>query len=61
MINTFKNIIVQTAFQRGFEYALVLTIKAVALTGVVGVAMIHLAGRHVEKVLGSFQRKLGLR
>jgi hypothetical protein len=61
MINTFKNIIVQTAFQRGFEYALVLTIKAVALAGVVGVAMVHLAGRHVEKALESFQRKLRLR
>jgi hypothetical protein len=61
MINTVKNLIVQTVFQRGIEYALVLTIKAVALTGVVGVAVIHIARRHVEKMLGSFQRKLGLR
>jgi hypothetical protein len=60
MINTFKNIILQTAFQRGFEYALVVAIKAVALMGVVGVAVVHLAGRHVEKMVDSFQRKLGL-
>jgi hypothetical protein len=61
MMNTIKNIILQTPLQRGFEYALVLTIKAVALTGVVGVAVFHLAGRYIEKVAASVQRKLGLR
>ncbi len=61
MINMIKNIILQTPFQRGFEYALVLTIKAVALTGVVGIAMVYVAWRHVEKLAVSFQRTLRLR
>jgi hypothetical protein len=60
MINTIKNLILQTPFQRGFEYALVLTIKAVALAGVVGVAMVYLAGKHLEKLL-PFLRKPRLR
>ncbi len=61
MLNIIKNIILQTPFHRGFEYALVLTIKAVALMGVVGVAVVYVAGKHVEKFVGSFQRKFRLR
>jgi hypothetical protein len=61
MINTIKNIILQTSLQRGFEYALVLTIKVVALTGVVGVAVIHLVGRRVDRAVESIQKKFGLR
>jgi hypothetical protein len=61
MMNTVKNVILQTPFHRGFEYALVLTIKAVALMGVVGVAVVYLAGKHFEKLIGSIQRKPRLR
>lgn len=61
MMNTLKNVVLQINPQRALEYALVLTIKAVALAGVVGVAVTHLAARNIERVVDNCQKKLGLR
>lgn len=61
MMNTLKNVVLQINPQRGLEYALVLTIKAVALAGVVGVAVTHLAARNVGRVIDNCQKKFGLR